>query len=134
MQFTLAQGYSVTTMLAVAAVAILLAGAFYRRAFRSLKSQQWQTLLALRVGGHSVGCAAAVSPGGELSERAHREADADFSARHFGLDEHRRRCLGRDAIRPGPRKLEKWCEKLKNDFRMLTIPFADRAETARRAR
>ena len=33
MHLTLAQGYSVTTMLAVAAVAILLTGAFYRRAF-----------------------------------------------------------------------------------------------------
>ena len=49
MQLTLAQGYSVTTMLAVAAVAILLAGAFYYRAFGTLPARQWRTLFALRV-------------------------------------------------------------------------------------
>ena len=36
MSLTLAQGHSIATMLAVAAVAILLTGAFYHRAFGTL--------------------------------------------------------------------------------------------------
>ena len=38
MQLTLAQGYSVTTMLAVAAAAILLTAGFYYRAFGTLRT------------------------------------------------------------------------------------------------
>ena len=48
MQLTLAQGHSVATMLAVAAAAVLLAGAFYCRAFGTLPLRQWRTLLVLR--------------------------------------------------------------------------------------
>ena len=43
------QGFSMTTMLAVAAAAILLAGTFYYRTFGALKPGQWQTLLGLRI-------------------------------------------------------------------------------------
>ena len=47
MQFTLAQGYSFTTMAVVAAVAVLLTGAFYYRGFPGLKPGQWRTLFLL---------------------------------------------------------------------------------------
>ncbi len=49
MELTVAQGYSVATMLAVAAAAVLLAGVFYYRAFGTLPLRQWRTLLVLRV-------------------------------------------------------------------------------------
>jgi len=48
-KLTLQQGYSITTMLWVAAVAILLVGIFYFRTFGTLRRRQWQTLLALRI-------------------------------------------------------------------------------------
>ena len=47
--FSLERGYSGTTMFAVAAVAILLSGLFYYRAFGMLRRGQWQILLALRI-------------------------------------------------------------------------------------
>ena len=46
---SLEQGYGLTTMAAVAGVAILLTAAFYYRAFRMLKPRQRQALLALRI-------------------------------------------------------------------------------------
>ncbi len=49
MQLTLAGGQNALTMLAVAAAAVLLAGAFYYRAFGALGFRQWRTLLVLRV-------------------------------------------------------------------------------------
>ena len=45
----LEQGYSIATMLAVIAVAILLAAVFYYRTFGMLRRGQWQLLLALRI-------------------------------------------------------------------------------------
>ena len=48
MHFTLAGGHSVAIMLAVAAAAIVLTGAFYRRVFGALKPPERRTLLALR--------------------------------------------------------------------------------------
>ena len=44
----LEQGYSFTTLLAVAAAAIGLTGLFYFQTFRHLKPRQWQALLLLR--------------------------------------------------------------------------------------
>ena len=46
---TLEQGYSILTMLAVAAVAVVLAGLFYARAFGVLQRRQRWTLFSLRV-------------------------------------------------------------------------------------
>ncbi len=46
--FSLEQGSSITTMLAVAAGAILLAGVFYHRAFGMLKFRHWLALFLLR--------------------------------------------------------------------------------------
>jgi uncharacterized membrane protein len=46
---TLEQGYGITTMLAVAAVAILVAGVFYTRAFRTIERRQRWALFSLRV-------------------------------------------------------------------------------------
>ena len=47
-RLTLEEGYSLSTMLTVAAVSLLLAGVFYWRAFRTLSRKRWQVLLALR--------------------------------------------------------------------------------------
>ncbi len=47
--FTLQQGHSISTLVWVTALAVALVTLFYWRAFRTLKSYQWQTLLALRI-------------------------------------------------------------------------------------
>ena len=47
--FSLEQGSGFSTMLATAAVAILLTGVFYYRAFGMLKRWQWPLLFLLRV-------------------------------------------------------------------------------------
>ena len=48
-KISLAQGYSVATMLVVAAVAIVLTAAFYRRMLGTLGLWRWQALLLLRL-------------------------------------------------------------------------------------
>ena len=47
--FTLEQGSSLSTMLAVAVGAIALSAVGYYRAFGQLRASQWQPLLALRI-------------------------------------------------------------------------------------
>jgi uncharacterized membrane protein len=47
-EISLAQGYSVLTMLAVAVAAIAMAGVFYAQVFKALKPSQWRTLFLLR--------------------------------------------------------------------------------------
>ena len=48
MQLSLFRGYSPMTMLAVAAVALILTGLFYHRAFHALGFRRWRTLYLLR--------------------------------------------------------------------------------------
>jgi len=48
-QITLKGGFSYTTMLAVLAASILLAGVFYYRTYGNLRPAQWKLLLGLRV-------------------------------------------------------------------------------------
>ncbi len=49
LNFTLQQGHSISTLVWVTALAVALVTLFYWRAFRTLKSRQWQILLALRI-------------------------------------------------------------------------------------
>ena len=128
MQLTLAQGYSVATMLAVAAAAVLLAGVFYYRAFGTLPLRQWRTLLVLRVVAIllvvmllfrpvlsyqyvSVGKPALIF----LLDTSASMGIADDSSGQTRFDQARG-------------KLEKWCETLQGDFRLLPIAFAEQAE------
>ena len=48
-KISLAQGYSVATMLVVAAAAVVLTAVFYRRMFGTLGLLRWQLLLVLRL-------------------------------------------------------------------------------------
>ncbi len=129
MSLTLAQGYSIATMLAVAAVAILLAGAFYRRAFSSLPRQQFWTLLGLR--------AAAILLVVMLLFRpvlSYQDSPTERPALIFLLDTSASMSISDDAsgssrFSQARDKLTKWCEKLKSDFRLRLISFAEEGDT-----
>ncbi|MFZ1932907.1 MAG: VWA domain-containing protein [Thermoguttaceae bacterium] len=129
MSLTLAQGQSIATMLAVAAVAILLAGAFYRRAFGTLPPRRFAALLGLR--------AAAILLVVTLLFRpvlSYQDSPAERPALIFLLDTSASMSIADDAAGT-PRfnqardKLSKWCEKLKGDFRLRLIAFAEQADT-----
>jgi uncharacterized membrane protein len=128
MQLTLAQGYSVATMLAVAAVAILLTGAFYYRAFGTLELRQWRTLLVLRLVAISLVVLLLFRPvfsyQNELVEKPTLILLLDASASMSIADD----ASGATRFDQARGKVEKWCAKLKNDFRLLPIAFAERAE------
>ncbi len=116
-------------MLAVAAVAILLAGAFYRRAFGTLPPRRFAALLGLR--------AAAILLVVTLLFRpvlSYQDSPAERPALIFLLDTSASMSIADDAAGT-PRfnqardKLSKWCEKLKGDFRLRLIAFAEQADT-----
>ena len=125
MQLTLAQGNSVTTMLAVAAAAILLTGAFYWRAFGTLPNKQWRTLLVLRVVAILLVVLLLFRPvfsyQNELTEKPALIFLLDASASMSIADD----ATGVTRFDRARGKLEKWCEKLKDDFRLLPIAFAE---------
>ncbi len=116
-------------MLAVAAAVILLAGAFYRRAFGALPHQQFWTLLGLR--------AAAILLVVTLLFRpvlSYQDSPLERPALIFLLDTSASMSIADDAAGT-PRfdqareRLSRWCEKLKGDFRLRLIAFAEQADT-----
>jgi uncharacterized membrane protein len=128
MHLTLAQGYSLTTMLAVAAVAVLLAGAFYYRAFGTLPARQWRTLLMLRVAAILLVVMLLFHP-----VLSYQDVFTEKPTLIFLLDTSASMSIADDAtgvtrFNQARDKLEKWCAKLRNEFRLLPMAFAERAE------
>ena len=122
MQLTLAQGYSLTTMLAVAAVAILLTAGFYYRAFRTLRARQWQMLLALRVVAILLVVMLLFRPVFSYQNELDGEAGGDLPAGYLVVDEHCRRRHGRNPLQPGPRQAGEMVREAEGRF----SPAADR--------
>jgi uncharacterized membrane protein len=124
---TLAQGYSFTTMATVAAVAILLTGAFYRRAFHALTPGQWRTLFLLRSAAILLIVMLLFRPvcsyQNVLIEKPTVIFLLDTSASMSIADD----ATGRSRFDQVRTKLEKWCEALKDDFHLLLVAFAERA-------
>lgn len=127
MQLALAQGYSLTTMLAVAAAAIVLTAAFYYRAFRTLRAGQWQVLLALRVIAILLIVVLLFRPvltyQNELTVKPAVVFLLDTSSSMSIADD----ATGVTRFNQARDKLEKWREKLKDEFRLFWIAFAEQA-------
>jgi uncharacterized membrane protein len=128
MQLTLAQGWSVTTMLAVAVVAILLTGAFYFRAFGALDGRRWRMLFGLRVAAILLVVLLLFRP-----VFSYQNVLVEKPALVFLLDTSASMSIADDAsgvarFSQARDKVEKWCEKLKDDFRLLPMAFAERPE------
>ena len=124
-ELTLEQGYSVTTMLAVAAGAILLSGIFYYRAFGMLRRGQWQTLLVLRVLTIIIIVLLLFRP--VLS--SHRELK-ELPALIFLLDTSSSMSIADDAtgvtrFNQARQQIEEWWNQLGEDFNLHVIEFSE---------
>ncbi|MCC6124696.1 MAG: hypothetical protein IT426_07030 [Pirellulales bacterium] len=125
--FTLEQGSGFGTMLLVLAAAILLAGVFYLRAFGQLKRGQWQTLLLLR----SLAILLVVM----LIFRpvySHHKQLTNKPGLIFLLDRSASMSIADDTsgvtrFNQGRGQIEKWREKLQNDFDLRVVEFAENA-------
>lgn len=128
LNFTLEQGYAISTMLGVAAAAILLTSVFYRRAFRNLRRRQWIILLTLR----SVAIVLIVL----LLFRpmfSYTKELTELPAVIFVLDSSSSMGIADDAS--GKRRFDQardrltvWFDQLEDDFDLHLIEFSERAK------
>ncbi len=126
-ELTLEQGYSVTTMVAVALVAIALATVLYHKAFGMLKRMQWQKLLLLRIVAILVVILLLFKP-----TLSYHEELLEKPALVFLLDTSSSMSITDDAsgisrFDQARTQLEKWCEQLKDDFRLHVMEFSEQA-------
>ena len=126
--FSLEQGSGIATMLAVAAAAMLLTAIFYRRAFAMLKFRQWLALFALRAGAIGLVVLLIFRPiysyQKELSKRPSLVFLLDRSASMSIADD----ATGVTRFDQARQQIEKWRAKLKNNFDLHFIAFAENAQ------
>jgi len=126
-QISLEQGHSFTTMLAVAVVAIALAGLFYYRTYRMLKPRQWQTLLLLRSAAIVIIVVLLFRPvfsyQRELSDKPALVLLLDSSASMSIADD----ASGVTRFNQARTQIEKWHDRLKDDFQLELFEFSERA-------
>lgn len=125
--FTLEQGGTFTTMAIVAAVAILLTGVFYYRAFRNLRFGQWQLLLLLRSIAIIVIVILMFRPMFSYHKERTRKPGLIFL-----LDRSQSMSIADDAsglsrYTLAKQQVEKWFERLKDDFELHLMEFAEAA-------
>jgi len=112
-------------MLAVAAVAIALVAVFYYRAFGTLKRAQWQTLLALRIAAILVLILLLFRPVFSYHKQSELRPALillmDTSASMSISDGP----TGASRFNQVRGEVQKWCEKLKDDFALHLVEFAE---------
>jgi len=126
-ELTLAEGYSIATLVAVTLAALVLVGVFYRRAYGMLKGRQWRRLLLLRVVAIVVVILLLFKPVVSYHEE-HFEKPAvifllDTSASMSITDDS----SGISRFDQARTQLQQWCDQLKEDFRIHLIEFSERA-------
>lgn len=126
-EITLEQGSHLATMALVALAAIGLAAAFYRKAYGRLKFSRWRKLLFLRV--VAIGLVIlllfrpTVSYHGQSLEKPAVVFLLDTSASMSIADD----ASGISRFDQARAQLEKWCDQLRDDFRLCLVEFSDRA-------
>ncbi len=120
-------GSSVTLMLAVAATTILLTGAFYYRAFGMLKPGQWQLLLLLRVVAILIVVILLFRPVLSYEESRHEKPAIVFLVNASASMSISDDASGLPRYQLARTKVEQWWDKLKDDFRLKVMAFAERA-------
>jgi uncharacterized membrane protein len=126
--FTLEQGSGFGTMFLILAAAIFLAGVFYLRAFGQLNRGQWQSLLLLR----SIAILLVVmlifrpvySYQKELANKPGLIFLLDRSASMSIADDS----SGISRFNQARGQIERWREKLGNDFDLRLVEFAENAQ------
>ena len=124
---SLERGFSVATMLAVAAVAMVLAAAFYRRTFGTLKARQWQILLVLRWAAILLVVLLLFRP-----VLTYHKNVQERPALIFLLDTSSSMSISDDAtgvtrFDQARRRVETWWEELGDSFDLHLIEFSERA-------
>ena len=132
-ELTLEQGYSVTTMLAVAVGAILLSALFYYRAFGMLRRGQWQTLLVLRVLTILILILLLFKP-----VFSYHKDLTELPALVFLIDTSSSMSIADDAtgvtrFNQARQQIEGWWEQLDEDFNLHLIEFSERARALEQA-
>ncbi len=127
LELTLEEGYSVWAMLAVVVAAIALVAIFYRRAYGVLGGRSWRVLLALRIVAIVLVVLLLFRPVlsyyEDLVEKPPLVFLLDASASMSIADD----ASGRSRFDQARTQLERWCDQLKNDFRLHFIVFSERA-------
>jgi uncharacterized membrane protein len=127
LKITLAQGYSLATMLAVTVAASLLAGMFYWRTFGALCRWQWQTLLTLRLVAIVLIVLLLFRPVMSLTREVR-----DRPGLIFLLDRSASMSItdggtGQSRLDQARTQIEKWWHKLRGDFELRLVEFAEQA-------
>jgi uncharacterized membrane protein len=126
-RLTLEQGHSVTTMVAVLAVAIVLASVFYRRSYRHLPPSRWGTLLALRTVAIVLVVLLLFRPVLSMEREIVRRRSLvfliDTSASMNTADD----ASGKSRFEQARVRMLDWLGKLNQDFDLHLIEFSDRA-------
>src|SRR3989339_1853507 len=125
-ELTLERGYSIGTMLAVAAGAILLVGVFYWKAYGMLRRGQWQLLLGLRILAILLVVLLLFRPVFSYYRDLERQKSVIFLLDTSGSMSIADGASGLSRFNQAAAQLEKWWEQLKNDFHLYLIPFAER--------
>jgi uncharacterized membrane protein len=129
--FSLEQGSSFTSMLIVLAVAIILTGIFYRRAFGMMQPRRWFILFALRVAAILLIVLLLFRPifsyQKELSKRPSLIIMIDRSASMSIADD----ATSVMRFNQARMQLEKWWEKLQNNFDVQIMSFAENAQVVK---
>ena len=125
-EFTLEQGYRFSTMVLVALAACALTGVFYYRAFGMLTRGRWQLLLLLRVIAIVIVVVLLFRPVFSYhKELEHKPACVillDTSSSMSIADDP----SGVTRFNQARGQIEKWWERLKDDFKLHLVEFAER--------
>ncbi len=126
-RLTLEQRHSVLTMVAVAAVAVVLAGTFYRRVLGQVMPSRWRLLLALRAIAILLVVLLLFRPilSLERDERVRRELVLllDRSASMSTADD----ATGATRFEQARARVMDWSARLQRDFALHVLEFSDRA-------
>jgi uncharacterized membrane protein len=125
--FTLEQGSGFGLMFAVLAAAIILVGFFYLRAFGQLKRRQWHTLFSLRCLAILLVVMLIFRP-----VYSYQKELVNKPGLIFLLDRSASMSIADDAsgvsrFNQARGQIEKWREKLRNDFDLRLVEFAENA-------
>lgn len=126
-KITLAQGYNITTMLVVAALAIMLACIFYWRAFRGLRPLQWQALLALRIVAIVLIVLLLFRPVLSLSKDIRQRPSLVFLLDRSASMSIADGATGVSRFDQARGQIQKWWDKLDRDFDLHLVEFAEQA-------
>jgi uncharacterized membrane protein len=131
-RITLDQGYSVSTMLAVAVAVVVLAALGYRRSFGHLPAKIWKRLLALRAAALLLVVLLLFQPvfrmESEVVQKRGLILALDTSSSMSTADD----ATGVPRFEQARRKVIEWSSKLSKDFDLRWVAFADRAAAVER--